>query len=180
MSRGQPHLILVGMMGTGKSVVGRVCSEKLGWPFVDTDMVIEHEQGRTIAELFESEGEAAFRSLEAETISALMREPAPMVVACGGGAVLDANTRNLFKKAGFVVWLTATPADLAARIGRTSSRPLLVGRDATAVLADLVTARRGAYEEVADVVVDTSGREVKQVADDVLEAVGPMVSGRSS
>lgn len=173
-------MTLVGMMGAGKSAVGRVCSERLRRPFVDTDAVIEQDHGRTVAEIFQGDGEAAFRLLEARAVASVVRSSIPLVIACGGGAVIDPRTRSLLKDTGFVVWLTADPAELASRVGGSPARPLLVGRDAPAVLSDLAEARQEAYRDVADAVVSTNGRDVLEVAEVVLEAAGPALSGESA
>ena len=165
------HLVLVGLMGAGKTTVGAACATRLARPFVDTDDVVEANTGMTVAELFAHEGEARFRELERQAVVDACATPAPAVIACGGGAVVDADNRRLLHRVGFVVWLQAAPATLMARVKTGSGRPLLEGRG-TATLERLAVVRAGAYEATADVLVDTDGRTVHEVVDAVLEVYG--------
>lgn len=175
------HLILVGLMGTGKTAVGEACAGRLGRPFVDTDALVEGEAGATVAELFATEGETSFREREKRAVVDACAAPEPAVIACGGGAVLDPGNRRAMKDAGTVVWLTAPVEVLAARVGPGDGRPLLAGgAPATEVLARLADLRRPAFEAVADVVVDTAGADVDGVAAAVLEAAGPGFSRRKT
>lgn len=175
MSDGSPtrHLVLVGLMGVGKSTVGARCASRLGREFVDVDEVIVLTAGKPVAEIFATEGEPAFRALESRAIADICASPLPLVIACGGGAVLDAENRRRVQDRGVVVWLTADPATLAGRVGGGSARtnrPLLAGDDApVATLERLATLRAPAYEAAAHAVVDTAGRTVDEVADVVLE-----------
>ncbi len=120
-----PHLFLVGMMGSGKSTVGRLCAAALDRPFVDLDAEVERLGGRSIADLFAAEGEDGFRRRESEALAGVAASGVPSVVACGGGVVLDAPNRGRLRSAGVVVWLDAPPPALAARLGRGEGRPLL-------------------------------------------------------
>jgi shikimate kinase len=161
------HLVLVGMMGAGKSTVGQRCAGRLGRPFVDTDDLIAAVAGTSVAELFARDGEPAFRALEATTIADACAAPTPSVIAMGGGAVLDAGNRKHMRDTGFVVWLQAPSALLARRVGDGSSRPLLSG-DAGGTLERLVTLREPAYEAAAHTAIDTAGMSVAAVVDAVL------------
>lgn len=167
------HLVLVGLMGAGKSTVGRACAERLGRPFVDVDETVEATTGRAVAEIFATDGEVAFRALERRTLADVCASPAPLVIACGGGAMGDAENRRVARAAGCVVWLTADPATLAARVGagdEAARRPLLAGGDPpVATLERLATLRGPAYEAAAHATVDTAGRTVDDVATRVLE-----------
>jgi shikimate kinase len=165
------HLVLVGMMGAGKTSVGRRCAERLGRRFVDTDELIEAERGTTVAEIFATEGEDAFRALERDAVAVASASPEPLVIACGGGAVLDAGSRERLRSSGTVVWLRADTETLSARVGRQpGARPLLAGASATATLEQLAAARADAYAAAAHTVVDTDGRTQDEVADAVLAA----------
>jgi len=168
------HLVLVGMMGVGKSSVGRRLSNRLGRPFVDVDKVIEERQGRTIPEIFAADGEAAFRAIESAMVAEVMAAPEASVVAFGGGAVLDAGNRERAREAGVVVWLQATPKDLARRVsGGQTVRPLLTGpRPATEVIAELLATREDAYRAAAHHCIETSGRSPGAVATAVIAAAG--------
>lgn len=166
------HLVLVGLMGAGKTTVGAACATRLARPFVDTDDVVEANTGMTVAELFAHEGEARFRELERQAVVDACATPAPAVIACGGGAVVDADNRRRLHGAGFVVWLQAAPATLMARVKTGSERPLLDGRGA-ATLERLAVVRAAAYEATADALVDTDGRTVHEVVAAVLEVYAP-------
>jgi len=179
------HIVLVGMMGAGKSTVGRLLARRLGRPHVDTDRVVEQESGMSIPDLFASRGEGAFRSWESKVLADTLAGPGATVVSVGGGAVLDPDNRARLRRAGTVVWLRARPDTLARRVGRGATRPLLASDDAGAaveVLRRIDAERRPLYEEVADVTVDVDARTLEAVTDAVARAVpqppGPAVSSQ--
>ena len=146
------HVVLVGLMGVGKSTVGRRLAKDMDRPFADLDEQIELAEGATIAQLFRERGEAAFRASEAARLADLVARPARLVIAAGGGVVTgDANRRLLAET--FVVWLRASPQFLAGRTDPTH-RPLLAGGDAQSRLVRLLDERQALYQEVADVAVD--------------------------
>lgn len=167
------HLVLVGLMGAGKSSVGRVCAGRLDRPFVDVDEAIEAVARRPVAEIFAAEGEGAFRALERQTLADVCAAPQPLVIACGGGAMGDAENRRVVRASGCVVWLRADPGTLAARVGsgpEAARRPLLSdGVPPVATLERLAALRAPAYEAAAHAVVETAGRSVDEVAELVLE-----------
>ena len=166
------HLVLVGLMGSGKSTVGRLCATQLGRPFVDTDELVERMSGQTIASLF-SAGEPEFRAWEARAVGAAVSEPEPHVIACGGGAVLDPANRARLREHGVVVWLQATPESLAERVGSGSGRPLLAadgGTDPVVRLRELSESRRNSYDAAATIVIETDGLTPEDVATAVLRA----------
>ena len=156
-------------MGAGKSTVGARCAERLDRPFVDTDDEIVLRAAMPFDEIWRTGGEARFRELEREVIADVCASPDPLVIASGGGAIVDAGNRRRLRDAGVVVWLRAPTAVLAARIGDGATRPLLAG-DPEGALARLGAARQDAYEASADAVVDTEDRPVDDVADAVLAA----------
>ena len=167
-----PHLILVGLMGAGKSTVGELCARRMGRPFIDTDELVQTAAGMTIAELFTVSGEGRFRAMEREALTDACASPRPAVIACGGGAVVHADNRRTLKTGGFVVWLQADPDVLADRVGRGAARaerPLLSGTPA-ATLERLAQVREGAYAAVANEVVDTSHWSPAEVAEAVIAA----------
>ncbi|BCM71445.1 hypothetical protein EASAB2608_06779 [Streptomyces sp. EAS-AB2608] len=164
-----PAIVLVGPMGVGKSTVGRLLAERLGVGYRDTDDDIVAAEGRTIAEIFVDEGEAAFRALEKAAVRAALAEH-PGVVALGGGAVLDADTRALLAGQR-VVYLSMEVEEAVRRTGLNVARPLLAVNPRKQ-WRELMEARRHLYEEVATAVVATDGRtpeEVTQAALDALE-----------
>lgn len=163
------HLVLVGLMGSGKTTVGRVLARRLGRPFVDSDEVIEARTGRTVREIFESDGEDAFRKLEAAVLAEALADPTPAVVAAAGGTVLAEANRRCMEASGTVIWLRADPGVLVERATAGDHRPLLDG-DPAGVLASMAAAREALYDEVADHVVDVAGKDPEAVADEI-EAV---------
>jgi shikimate kinase len=157
------HVVLVGMMASGKSAVGPIVAERLGRPFVDSDDQVEARTGRTVREIFEADGEAAYRQLETDALREALDRPDPVVVAAAGGTVLDAGNRERMREAGTVVWLYADPAMLAGRVRDGDHRPLL-GDDPAATMHRLHEERLALYQEVADHVVDVTDRSVEDVA----------------
>ena len=164
--------MLIGLMGAGKTTVGRRCAEVLGRPFVDTDDLVTAQAGATVPEIFAAEGEAGFRARERAALADALASPEPLVVACGGGAMVDAANRKAVGAGGFVVWLACRPDELATRVERdgTATRPLLAGGPTVATLTRLEGLRSGTYEAAADARVVTDGRDVDAVTAAVLDA----------
>jgi shikimate kinase len=144
---------LVGLMGAGKSSIGRRLAQRFKVPFVDCDNEIEAAAGASIEEIFARHGEAAFRDGERRVIARLLEGPV-QVLATGGGAFMDAATRDLMREHAVSVWLRAELDLLLARVGRRNNRPLLMHSDPRAVLTRLIAERHPVYAE-ADIVVDT-------------------------
>lgn len=157
-----PHLVLVGMMGVGKSTVGRRAAQRLGWPFVDADHAIEARAGCTVREVFARDGEPAFRDLESSVLVDLLAFDEPTVIAAGGGAVLREANRDAARARAEVVWLRARPETLLTRLGgKADARPLLDG-DAAATVRRLVVAREPAYAAAAHHVIDVDELSAEQ------------------
>lgn len=146
-------IALVGLMGVGKSSVGRRLASALGLPFRDADTEVEAAAGRTIPEIFAEMGEPAFRDGERRVISRLLEGP-PHVLATGGGAFMNAETRALIKQRAISVWLKTDLDVLARRIGRKDNRPLIAGKDPMEVLKAQAEVRYPVYAE-ADITVET-------------------------
>jgi shikimate kinase len=161
------RIILVGMMGAGKTTVGKRLAERLGWSYVDSDAEVAASMGRTVPELFAEEGEDAFRAAESRVLAEALGRGEPAVVSAAGGVVLSEANRKLLRESGTVVWLRADPAVLALRVGDGRGRPLL-GRDPAAVLSELERARRGLYASIAVVTVDVDDLSPPQVVERVL------------
>ncbi|CAA9234279.1 MAG: Shikimate kinase I [uncultured Acidimicrobiales bacterium] len=163
--------MLIGMMGSGKTTVGRRLAAELGRPLVDSDAQVEARTGRTVREIFESDGEAAYRVLEREALVDALAEAEPSVVAAAGGVVLDPGNRAVLQEAGTVVWLRARPEVLARRVSAGRDHRPLLGDDPLAALRRLDAERRPLYAEVADLVVDVDDLSTRQVVTAVLELV---------
>lgn len=161
------NIFLVGPMGSGKSAVGRRLAERLGLVFVDSDAEIEARTGVDIACIFDREGEAGFRARERDVLDLLTRQTRSLI-ATGGGAVLDAQTRERLRSRGCVVYLRTSVDQQLARTRRSTHRPLLDTPDPRGTLQRLMQQRGGLYEETADLAVDTDGRKVKTVVDEIV------------
>jgi shikimate kinase len=162
------HLVLVGMMGVGKSTVGRIAGERLGRVLLDSDQMIEERTGRTVREIFASDGEPAFRALETEVLCEALATTPAAVIAAAGGVVLSAeNRRALVEANARVVWLCANPGLLVDRVRSGGHRPLL-DDDPEGTLRRMVEMREPLYREVADVIVSVDGRSVNDVVEAVL------------
>lgn len=163
------HVYLIGFMGSGKSTVGAILSERLGLPLIDMDERVQRESGMTIAEIFALDGERRFRQLESAVLTAAAAE-SPSVVACGGGVVLDPINRRRLCATGIVVYLHTTPEETRRRISDVASRPLLA--QGTEGVAELFVVREALYEEIADITVETVGAAPEDVAEQIVEAIG--------
>jgi shikimate kinase len=146
-------IALVGLMGAGKSSIGRRLAQTLGLPFIDADAEIESAAGASIEEIFARDGEAVFRNGERRVIARLLDGPA-QILATGGGAFMDPTTRDLIRERAISVWLRADLDTLLVRVARRNNRPLLKNGDPRAVLARLIDERHPVYAE-ADITVDT-------------------------
>ena len=155
---------LIGARGSGKTTVGRVLAARLGRPFADADAECERRTGRTVADVFATDGEATFRAEEEATIAALLGGT-DGVLATGGGAVLSEATRRRLRDAGPVVWLTAAVDELEARVSTDAAdRPSLTGGDPAAEMAEVLSARRPLYQEIATITEPTGGRSPDEIA----------------
>lgn len=165
------HLVLVGLMGSGKSSVGRRVADRLKRPFVDTDTRIERRAGRTIREIFATDGEDAFRDIEAEVLAEMLSAPEPTVIATGGGIVTRAPNRDLLATHQ-VVWLRASVDTLSIRVASGASRRPLLDGDPRSRLVELDETRRDLYRAVASEIVDVDDRSLDEVVEVVLTATG--------
>jgi shikimate kinase len=155
-------------MGAGKSAVGRQLARLLHMSFVDSDDEIEARTGVDIPFIFEKEGEAGFRKREAKVIDALSAMDG-VVLATGGGAIVDPQSRSHLGARGFVVYLHTTVEQQLARTSKGRERPLLENGDRAKILGDLMEVRDPLYREIADLVVETDGRKVRAVADEIID-----------
>ena len=160
---------LVGLMGAGKSAIGKRLALRLGLPFVDADDEIERAAGCSIAEFFERHGEAAFRAGERRVIARLLTDPIH-VLSTGGGAYVDPDTRALMRGKALTVWLRAELEVLYDRVRKRSHRPLLRQGDPREILAGLMSKRHPIYAE-ADIIVESTAQPVDRTTDEVIAAV---------
>jgi shikimate kinase len=166
-------IALVGLMGVGKSSVGRRLAAALDLPFRDADAEVESAAGRSISDIFAELGEPAFRDGERRVIARLLEEP-PHVLATGGGAFMDPKTRELIKSRAISIWLKTDLDVLARRIGRKDARPLLIGKDPLDVLNAQAEARYPAYAE-ADITVETGDGPHQLAVEQLIRALGAYV-----
>lgn len=155
------NIVLIGFMASGKTTVGALLSRSMGMPLVDTDAMIEEESGRTIKAIFDEDGEVRFREMEGALIAREARRRG-VVLAVGGGAVLDPANVAALESSGVIYLLEVESAEVVRRAGSDGGRPLL-GGDSRGI-ESLMSARAQAYGEAADVVVDTNGRPPREIA----------------
>ena len=162
------HLVLVGLMGSGKTTVARIAAERLGRQVIDSDAVIEKATGRTVREIFATDGEDAFRAHETAALLDALASSEPAVIAAAGGVVLREENRAALKRSNAkVVWLCATPALLVDRVMSGGHRPLL-DDDPAGTLQRMYDTRQSLYREVADAIVLVDKRTPNEVAEAVL------------
>lgn len=163
------NIFLTGFMGCGKTSVGRVLSDRLGYRFVDLDEAIVCQEGVSVKEIFASRGEPVFRSLESLALLRVASE-AGVVVSTGGGAVIAEPNRAVMRGAGCIVNLTASVEEIASRLGGDGERPLLQGDASLERVRNMLATREQFYAD-ADLRVDTTAKTVAAVADEILQAL---------
>ena len=157
------NIVLIGLMGAGKTTIGRLLARAFDRPFIDSDHEIEARTGVKVPVIFEIEGEAGFRAREAQVIAELCSRR-DIVLATGGGAVLGAGNREVLREAGTVIYLNAQPEDLWQRTRHDQNRPLLRGADPAGRLVELHTQRDPLYRQVAHVMVETGRQSPRLLA----------------
>ncbi len=175
---GGRSLVLIGMMGAGKSTIGRRLAKRLALEFLDADAEIERAAGMTIPEIFEAHGEEEFRRGERAVIARLLTQ-GPRVLATGGGAFMDAETRSAIAEAGLAIWLKADLEVLMTRVRKRANRPLLRDADPEAVMRRLLDAREPVYAHAPVIVISREGPHEEVVAD-VVASLGAYLSGEAS
>jgi len=172
------NVILIGFMGCGKSSIGRRLSSHLGYRFLDSDDLIVEKAGRSISDLFATEGEEAFRNRETEILQSLA--PASgIVLATGGGAVLRPENRDILRRLGRVLWLHSDPDTLYERVTRSRKRPLLNVENPRTTFNALLEARLPVYAEAADLSVDATGLSHEQTVEMILAELGKNQAGEA-
>lgn len=168
-------IVLIGMMGAGKSSVGRVLQRRTGLGRIDTDELIAAEFGMSIAEIFERHGEDKFRNSETEIIRKLAPDR-PTIITTGGGVVVRRENIELLKKLGAVFWLTADEGTLFERASRRNERPLLRNQNPREAFAELLRQREDLYATAADFRIETARKSHDEVADAILSKLEPVAS----
>jgi shikimate kinase len=165
------HVVLVGLMGTGKTTVGRALAARLDRPFLDSDDLVERRAGRTVRELFVDGGEPAFRDLETEVLADALAAGEPSVIAAAGGVVIRPTNRDALTRAdAHVVWLQAEPSTLVARVTGAGHRPLL-DDDPAGTLTRMGAERAAWYAEVADQALVVEGRSVDDLVAEIVASM---------
>ncbi len=164
------NIVLVGLMGAGKSTVGRHLAKRLRMKFYDSDAVIEQRTGVSIATIFEIEGEQGFRAREEQVIHELCNDD-NIVLATGGGSVLNANNRLVIQEAGHVIYLCTSAEQLYSRIRHDKSRPLMQTSNPLQTLRNLLRKREPYYFEVADSVIKTGQQRINVVINRILRSL---------
>ena len=161
--RAAPRVLLVGMMGAGKTTVGRAVAASTGWPYLDNDELVARAAGRPTPEVLADADEATLRRVEAAALAAALAAPPPVVASVAAGVVLDAGARERMREHAFVVYLRASLTTLTARVGTGAGRPWLAD-DPAAALARLAAGREPLYLEVADLVLDVDAASPADLA----------------
>lgn len=182
----QSNIILTGFMGCGKSTIGKLLAEQKGISCTDTDLLIEKEQGRTVSEIFASEGEEAFRDMETDCLRSLLQQAESCVISLGGGLPVGGSlsgeeavrertyrrgevNRSLLKRLGTVFYLKASCEELYGRLKGDTTRPLLQTEDPYGRICGMLKERNVWYEKCADVVIETDGKTPREIADEIVE-----------
>lgn len=170
-TRGRP-IVLIGLMGSGKSTIGRELSRESGLPFLDMDAVIEEQTGKTIPEIFQEKGEHHFRVLETALLryieTGVKSGHGAHIISTGGGVVLRPENREILRRLGFTVWLNVDLPNLLARTARAQNRPLLQVDDREAAIRTLLTERSPLYEQTAHLCIESSEMKVMEVVEMIL------------
>ena len=158
------NIYLIGMMGSGKSTLGKSLSEKIQKPFIDLDSEIEKVAGKSITEIFDIDGEEQFRKMETKQL----KQYSESIVACGGGIVLNDENREFINENGFTILLTASMEELSHRLSDSGNRPLLADDNTEEALTKLWLERQLHYLNTADFTIETDGKNPKQLTEEIL------------
>ncbi len=165
-----PNIILIGLMGCGKTTVGKYISRSCKLKFVDTDQMIEKQSGMSIPTIFKIHGEAHFRTMETEVVKKIATKKSMQVISTGGGIIIRPENRELLKKLGFVVWLKTDVDTLYQRVAKCTNRPLLRTPNPKEVLSKLIAEREPFYRETAHLIIDTANLNIDELAYGILES----------
>jgi len=163
------NIILIGFMGTGKSTIGRSLSQSLSYPVIDTDQLIEKQQGLSIPKIFEEDGEEAFRDMETALLKSLL-EQSGHIISTGGGIIIREENRELLRKMGYVIWLVASPGEIYKRTSRNNNRPLLNNEDPEGTIQKLLEARTPLYKDCAHLAIETNQLNFDEITTGIIES----------
>ena len=163
------NIYLIGMMGSGKSTVGKTLSEKMHKPFIDLDSEIEKATGKNISEIFDIDGEEQFRKMETKQL----KQYSESIVACGGGIVLKDENREFINENGFTILLTASMEELSHRLSDSGNRPLLADDNTEEALTKLWLERQLHYLNTTDFTIETDGKNPEQLTEEILVQINP-------
>lgn len=170
---GARNIILEGFMGSGKSTVSEILSDRLGLELMDTDSTIEDTEGRSISSIFREDGEEAFRDMETELLTMIAGDHLrDMVISLGGGMPVREKNRELLKESGKVVYLKASPETIYERVKGDTTRPLLQGEDPLLRIKELMEGRSDVYDEAADLIIDTDNKTPDEICDEIIRELG--------
>ncbi len=175
MKKAKRHIYLVGFSGSGKSTVAPVLARRLGLGHADSDTLVEEKSGCSITSIFAGKGEAAFRLFELKTVDKLARSRDPLVIALGGGALLNRQNRTAITATGTVIYLRCSAGVIHKRLAEHGNRPLLhpsTGRPQHARIREMLALRRPGYEAAADLTIVTTNKSPKEVVDEILRRLG--------
>jgi len=158
------NIYLMGMMGSGKSTVGKTLSQQLGKPFIDLDLEIEQSTGKTISEIFENDGAEHFRNIESNQL----QQHSDSIVACGGGIILKEENRVIIKENGKAILLTASIPELSNRLSASANRPLLTDDNMEETLTKLWLERQLHYLNTAEFTIETDGKTPEKITEEIL------------
>ncbi|MDL1970804.1 MAG: shikimate kinase AroL [Candidatus Desulfofervidaceae bacterium] len=177
------HIVFIGFRATGKTTVGKMIAQSLGRKFVDTDVLIEERAGQTIAEIVKKEGWSGFRQREKTIIKELTQQHS-LVIAVGGGAVLEEENVRYLKQNGILIWLKASPETICKRLNQDkktdSQRPSLTGKEVTAEIKEVLNQRLPIYQKVADIEIDTEKHSLEEIVRLVIARVESIANARNN
>lgn len=172
------NIVLIGFMGCGKTTVGRELHQRLGYPLIDMDQIIENRAGKPITTIFAEDGEPAFRNMETELLRELCHPATSRrIISTGGGVVCRKENRDMLRQLGYVVWLHAPTAVILERTGKNRERPLLATDDPAAKIEVLMAERKPLYAETSHIKIETAGLDSDELATGILESARYFFTG---
>lgn len=169
MENSRQNIVLIGFMASGKTSVGKLLAERLGYKFLDTDSLIENKAGAPISLIFESKGEEYFRDMESGILQDILSDTKDGVISTGGGLPMGPKNRDALKKLGKIVYLKGSQETLVQRLSKDTTRPLLKGEDINKRVAQLLKERSHIYEELANQIILIDGKSISEIVEEIHE-----------